>query len=89
MPQVKKIPHTFTIVFFLIVFAALLTWIIPGGEFVRESVDVVNTDGIVTTREVVKGDSFHYVDREPQTWQIFSSLFSGFCDKADIIIFIH
>ena len=84
----KKIPHTFTIVFFLIVFAALLTWIIPGGEFIRESVDVVNTDGTVTTREVVKGDSFHYVDREPQTWQIFSSLFSGFCDKADIIIFI-
>ncbi len=84
----KRIPHTFTIVFFLILFAALLTWIVPGGEFVRQTVDVENADGSVTSREVVQNDSFHYVDRQPQTWQIFSSLFSGFCDKADIIIFI-
>lgn len=84
----RKIPHTFTIVFFLILFAALLTWIIPGGEFVRETISVSNADGSTSTREVVKGDSFQYVDRAPQTWQVFSSLFSGFCDKADIIIFI-
>lgn len=84
----KKIPHTFTIVFFLILFAALLTWIIPGGEFVRETISVTNADGSVSEREVVRGDSFRYVDSQPQTWQVFSSLFSGFCDKADIIIFI-
>lgn len=84
----KRIPHTFTIVFFLILFAALLTWIIPGGEFVRETIEVANADESITTREVVKGDSFHYVESQPQTWEVFSSLFSGFCDKADIIIFI-
>ena len=84
----KKIPHTFTIVFFLIIFAALLTWIIPGGEFVRETVDVTNADGTISKREVVKSDSFHYSDSKPQTWQVFSSLFNGFVDKADIIIFI-
>ena len=75
----KKIPHTFTIVFALIVLAALLTWIVPAGEFLRETVD---------GREVVVNNSFHYVDRAPQTWQIFSALFNGFVDKADIIIFI-
>ena len=79
----KRIPHTFTIVFGLIVLAAVMTWCIPGGEFVRET---INVDG--TAREVVKNDSFHYVDRTPQTWQIFSALFNGFCDKADIVIFI-
>jgi uncharacterized ion transporter superfamily protein YfcC len=79
----KRIPHTFTIVFGLIVFAALLTWVVPAGEFVRESVTI---DG--SAREVVKNDSFHYVDRAPQTWQVFSALFNGFCDKADIVIFI-
>ncbi len=84
----KKIPHTFTIVFSLIVFAAVLTWIIPGGEFVRGNVEVCQPDGSIVTREVVQSGSFHYVDRSPQTWQIFSSLFSGFCDKADIIVFI-
>ncbi len=75
----KKIPHTFTIVFALIVFAAVLTWFIPAGEFLRQTVD---------GREVVVNGSFHYVDRAPQTWQIFSALFNGFVDKADIIIFI-
>ena len=84
----KRIPHTFTIVFSLIVFAALLTWIVPGGEFVRETVVVESADGSAQTRGVVKNDSFHRVDRNPQTWQIFSALFSGFCDKADIIVFI-
>jgi uncharacterized ion transporter superfamily protein YfcC len=63
----KRIPHTFTIVFFLILFAALLTWIVPGGEFVRQTVDVENADGSVTSREVVQNDSIHYVDLQPQT----------------------
>ena len=55
------------------------TWFIPAGEFLRQNVD---------GREVVVNGSFHYVDRAPQTWQIFSALFNGFVDKADIIIFI-
>ena len=75
----KRIPHTFTIVFALIVFAAILTWVVPAGEFVRQQVD---------GREVVVSDSFHFVDPAPQTWQVFSALFNGFVDKADIVIFI-
>lgn len=79
----RKIPHTFVIVFALILLSAVFTWIIPSGEFERHQ-EVV--DG--TVREVVVPGSFHYVDRSPQTWQVFSALFEGFCDKADIIIFI-
>ena len=75
----KKIPHTFTIVFALIVLSAILTWFVPAGEYLRQTVD---------GREVVVSDSFHRVDAAPQTWQIFSALFNGFVDKADIIIFI-
>ena len=59
--------------------AAMMTWFVPAGEFMRQTVD---------GREVVVGDSFHFVDRAPQTWQIFSALFNGFVDKADIIVFI-
>lgn len=84
----KKIPHTFTIVFVLIILAAICTWIIPAGEFVRQAVSITNADGSVTTKEVVQNGSFHFVEKAPQTWQIFSSLFNGFVDKADIIIFI-
>lgn len=84
----NKIPHTFTIVFSLILIAAVATWFIPSGEFVRETVTIQNADSTTATREVVQNNSFHYVDNAPQTWQVFSSLFNGFCDKADIIIFI-
>lgn len=79
----KRIPHTFTIVFALIVLAAVLTWVVPAGEFVRQSIEVNGA-----TREVVVNDSFHYVESSPQTWQVFSALYNGFVDKADIIIFI-
>ena len=79
----RKVPHTFTIVFFLILIAAVLTWVIPGGEFVRHTVDVNGSQ-----REVVVSDSFHYTEKTPQTWQVFSSFFNGFVDKADIIVFI-
>ncbi len=80
----KRIPHTFTIVFALIVLSAVLTWVVPAGEFTRETITDVNGD----SREVVVNGSFHYVDSAPQTWQVFSALFNGFVDKADIIIFI-
>ncbi len=79
----KKIPHTYVIVFSIIVLAAALTWFFPGGEYERET-KIVND----TEREVIIQDSFTYTESEPQTWQIFSALFEGFVDKADIIVFI-
>ena len=79
----RKIPHTFTIVFFLLIAAAVLTWIIPGGEYIRETQDV---NGV--SRDIVVGDSYHRVESSPQTWHVLSAFFQGFIDKADIIIFI-
>src|SRR4030043_2171408 len=79
----KKIPHTYVIVFSIIVLSAMLTWVAPGGAFDRQTVSVNGID-----RSVVIPGSFHYVARNPQTCQIFSALFDGFVDKADIIIFI-
>lgn len=64
----KRIPHTYVIVFAIIVICALLTWVIPGGKYI---------DGLYTPVQSV-----------PQTWQVFSALFEGFVDKADIVIFI-
>jgi len=81
--MLKKIPHTYVIVFSIIILSAMLTWFIPGGSFDRQIVTVNGID-----RNVVIPGSFHYVDSNPQTWQIFSALFDGFVDKADIIVFI-
>ncbi len=79
----RQIPHTYVIVFAIIVFAAVLTWIVPGGAFERVTVTVGETQ-----REVIRSESFEYTESAPQTWQVFSALFDGFVDKADIIVFI-
>lgn len=79
----KKIPGTFTIVCYIILVAAVLTWIVPGGEYLRETRLVNGVE-----REVVIDNSFHYVDQQPQTYSILFSLYEGFVDKADIIIFV-
>ena len=83
MLKKTKIPHTYVIVFAIIVFSAILTWIVPGGEFERITVQVGESQ-----REVIKSDSFTNIDHQPQTWEIFSAIFDGFVDKADIIAFI-
>ncbi len=76
----KKVPHTYVIIFFIIVIAAIFTWITPGGEYVEVQKMV---DGVEIT-EVV----FQEVEHEAQSWQIFSALFNGFEKQAGIIIFI-
>lgn len=79
----KKFPHTYVIIFFIIIVSAMLTWIIPGGSFERE---ITVIDGI--ERSVIKPGSFHYIDNSPQTWQIFSAFYKGFDKAAEIIVFI-
>jgi uncharacterized ion transporter superfamily protein YfcC len=81
--MLKKVPHTYVIVFAILVLAAVTTWFVPGGEYDRHTVVV---DG--APRTVIVDNSFHYVENQPQTWQIFSAFFEGFVDKADIIVFI-
>ena len=79
----KKIPHTYVIIFYIIVFAAILTWIIPGGEYTHYTIEVNGVE-----RTVIDKDSFHYVDANAQTWQVFGALFNGFERQAGIIVFI-
>lgn len=80
----REIPHTYVIIFLIIIASAILTWFIPSGEFDR--VIKVFEDG--SQRTVIDPNSFHYVEKSPQTWQILSSVFEGFVQRADIIIFI-
>lgn len=79
----RKIPHTYVIIFYVIIIAAILTWIIPGGEYDRQT-KVVN--GV--ERTVIDKDSFHYIERNAQTWQVFSALFNGFVRQSGIVILI-
>lgn len=83
MAKARKFPHTYVIIFYLILFSAFLTWVIPGGRFERTIMEINGTE-----REVIADDSFVYTESQPQTWQVFSAFFDGFVDKADIIVFI-
>lgn len=89
--MLKKVPHTYVIVFAIIVIAAVLTWFIPAGKYVEVEREV--------NGEIHKEMVFHYhqnlpdehqanFEPQPQTWQVFSALFKGFVKQSNIIIFI-
>lgn len=81
--MLKRVPHTYVIIFYILIFCAALTWLLPGGEFAREKVVVNGVE-----REVVNSNSFQFIESTPQTWQVFSAFFEGFVNTADIIVFI-
>ncbi len=81
--MLKKVPHTYVIIFALIAICAVCTWFIPGGEFERETIMVNQVE-----REVIKPGSFQVIESNRQTWQIFSAFFDGFVNTAHIIAFI-
>jgi uncharacterized ion transporter superfamily protein YfcC len=84
MAQKSKIPHTFVIVFSIIVIAAVASWFVQGGEYTR-TVKVL-PDG--SQKNIIVPESYRTVESNPQTWQVFSALYDGFVAKADIIVFI-
>lgn len=81
--MLKKVPDVFVIVFALIVLAAALTWVLPGGSYDRREVEV---DG--GTRQVVDPDSFRFQPSDPQVLEIFTAPIDGFLRLGEIIVFI-
>ncbi len=76
----KKIPHTYVIVFYIILLSAVVTWIIPGGKYVEQSTLVEGVEKVEM--------KYQPIDSEPQSWQVFSALFKGFEEQSGIIVFI-
>ncbi len=77
----KKFPHTYVIIFSVIIIAAIATWIVPAGQFQRE----LNKE---TNKTVIVTGSYEKMEAQPQTWQIFSSFYKGFVRSPQIIVFI-
>lgn len=55
-----EMPHTFVIIFCVVVLAAVLTMFIPLGKFDTKEISYLQ-DGQTKTREVIDPDSFTYV----------------------------
>ncbi|WP_422659760.1 YfcC family protein [Paenibacillus sp. EC2-1] len=81
--QLEKKPKSFNVfvlIFCLIVLSAILTYIVPAGQFDRTEVD---------GRSVIQADSFQYVDTEPLgLLDIFSSVHTGMVNGASTIFFV-
>ena len=68
-----KVPGTYTIIFAMILLSALLTWFVPGGEYVK------GEEGTLSYRDV---------ESVPQLFGVFTALYHGFVKQSGIIIFI-
>lgn len=77
-----KPPTTTALLMFMIVLVALLTYIIPAGQFERMMDDK-------TGRELIVADSFKYTEQSPVgIGGILSSVFGGIVGAAEIIAFV-
>lgn len=75
-----EFPNVYTLLLLFCIFAALLTWIIPAGQYDRV------TEGGIT--KVVPG-SFKFVDSNPQNpWDIFQAMVQGFINQISLIMMV-
>ncbi len=77
-----KVPHTYVILFAVILIMSVLTYIVPAGEYDR-------MEDPATGRTVVDPESFHSVDQSPVSFfDLFQSIPKGMTNAASIIFFI-
>lgn len=75
-----RIPHPLAILFYMIIAAAILTWIIPSGEYQRELVDGVE--------RVIPG-TYQSIEQTPVgPFFMVESIAIGFTQIADIVFIV-
>ncbi len=76
-----EIPHVYVILLFVVVVCAILTYIVPAGQY-----DMMES---ASGREVVDPSSFQYVDNTPVgLMDVLKSVPDGMVETASIIFFI-
>ena len=55
-----KTPHTYAIIFFVVIFCWLLTFLIPAGKFSTHTIEYTDANGDIATRTVLMADTFRY-----------------------------
>lgn len=71
------VPDTYIIIFFVVVFAALLTFLVPQGFYETEDITYM-MNGVEKTRTVIKDGSFQYLlDENGQPMTVGASLFAA------------
>ncbi|MEG0156229.1 MAG: YfcC family protein, partial [Anaerovoracaceae bacterium] len=84
MSKLKKklsIPHTYTIIFAIILFMTILTWLVPSGQFDTKETD----DG----KTIVVAGSYHEVASNPQgVDDFFTAPIKGIINAGETIGFV-
>jgi len=77
----QKLPNTYIILFTMILFGAVLTWIIPAGEFTR----IASPTG----RMIIENGTYHGVEKNPASlFDVFVAIPKGLEASAQIIFMI-
>lgn len=76
----ERIPHTYIILFSLVVLAAILTWIVPAGEFNR-----IEQNG----RMIIEPGTYHLVEsNHAKPFDIFTAIAKGLQSSSNVIFMI-
>ncbi|MDO5718683.1 MAG: TIGR00366 family protein [Tissierellia bacterium] len=75
------VPHIYVLLFCVIIFCSILTWVLPAGEFDR----VQNEAG----REVVVAGSYHSVEPSPVgAFDTIKAVYNGMLNGSGVIFFV-
>jgi len=75
-------PHTYVLLFLIVIIVAIGTYFVPAGQFDRYKDEA-------TGRTLVDPQSFHYVDQSPVgILDVFASVPKGMVEAAEVIFFI-
>lgn len=76
----RKFPHTYAILLAIVILGAVLSYIIPAGEYDRVEVE---------DRVEVVSDSYHAVEQNPVSlMDLFMAIPNGLIEAADIVFYI-
>ncbi|MCX2743484.1 AbgT family transporter [Mangrovivirga sp. M17] len=85
MMKIRRVPDTLVIIFCFLILFTILTWIIPSGEYEKETITLSNG----SEREVLIPGTYHYVEENPQGFLDFlMTPIKGFIGGSQIIGFI-
>ena len=76
-----EMPHTYLLIFTILVVCALLTYVIPAGQF--------DTAPNETGREILIPGTFHAVEQNPVSlYQFFNAIPTGLSEMSSLIFFV-
>lgn len=85
-----QLPHVYTLAFILIIVFAILTWILPSGQFDRQLIDTAAGE-----REVAVAGTYHVIDKVSESGDLRQGLHEilmaptrGIQAAADVVAFV-